>query len=104
MSSDMVLDRVLVHAVLYADGTCNGQSVVTRYIDGSFSISPYLSEISDTSFSNAIAVIAPSSAAIKLREFAANTRTIPNLISAIKAYLANKIAITDPMLHIIAPC
>ena len=77
--NDAVVDRVLVHAVLWLDGRIDGQSVVTLYSSGSFTTAPFHGELAGVRFSNAIAVIGAADMA-----FPAGCRSIPELIAAIQ--------------------
>lgn len=100
---DMVSDRILVHAVVYADGRIAGMSVVTRFQDGAYSIMPYIGEACGIRFTNSIAVIASPSLTAELRRRACTVRAVPELIAAAAGICsAGSAAVaTDPVLHIL---
>ena len=100
---DIVSERILVHAVVYADGRIAGMSVVMRFTDGTYSIMPYTGEACGISFTNSIAVIAPPSMTAELRRRACTVRAIPELIAAVAGICSTGSVATaaDPVLHIL---
>lgn len=103
MVSDLLSDKILVHAVVYADGHVGDMSIVTRFIDGTYTLSPYIGESSGVSFTNSIAVIAPSAASVELDSAAIAAHSIPALIAAVRTHLAATVATGTPTLHILTP-
>lgn len=102
---DMVSDRILVHAVVYANGRIAGMSVVMRFTDGTYSIMPYIGEACGIRFTNSIAVIASPSLTAELRRRACMVRAIPELIAAAAGIcIAGSVATAaDPVMHILTP-
>lgn len=96
-------DRILVHAVVYADGSIGTMSVVTRFSDGSYKVTPYTGEAAGISFSNSIAVIAPPSMFATLERVTRTVCNIPDLVATVRGHICSVATSAGCKLCVLSP-